>query len=472
MNIVREDIDALNATLKVVVSPKDYESKVSNALIKYSKTAKIPGFRDGKIPMGMIKKQYGKGVLSEELNRFVNESLHNYITENKIDILGNPIPSEANGFKGDFEKPTEFEFTYDIGLVPDIKVALSSKNKFNYYKVKVDKKLIEKQTEDLRRRYGKLVSVGEVGEKDMILAQFVELNEDQSIKEAGVLHSSTISMEFVEDQKTTKELLGKKVGDKVIVDPAKVSKGGKDTAAMLGVKEDELNDLSNEFQMTITEIKFAYGKEYKEEESIMTDDYFTEDQNMVLSLSMSSMLFDAIIISFDKAIDPKSGFQITGKLLGIGFGPSFENWYNRSGFDLEVGYKLKFSGLKKKKWEYRPNHLLSGRYIMPSVGFTTYSEDRSSSQIKKNLIHLGLKFGNLKIIQKLIIVDYYTGFAYFGGSKKRTLNSYGSDVDFEYNDINAGDLLGSGNFAVTFGFKVGLAFGQYGEQKEKLKRRK
>ena len=178
MNIVREDIDALNATLKVVVSPKDYESKVSNALIKYSKTAKIPGFRDGKIPMGMIKKQYGKGVLSEELNRFVNESLHNYITENKIDILGNPIPSEANGFKGDFEKPTEFEFTYDIGLVPDIKVALSSKNKFNYYKVKVDKKLIEKQTEDLRRRYGKLVSVDEVGEKDMILAQFVELNED------------------------------------------------------------------------------------------------------------------------------------------------------------------------------------------------------------------------------------------------------------------------------------------------------
>ena len=78
----------------------------------------------------------------------------------------------------------------------------------------------------------------------------------------------------------------------------------------------------------------------------------------------------------------------------------------------------------------------------------------------------------IHIIQKLIIVDYYTGFAYFGGSKKRTLNSYGSDVDFEYNDINAGDLLGSGNFAVTFGFKVGLAFGQYGEQKEKLKRRK
>jgi trigger factor len=311
MNIVREDIDALNATLKVVVSPKDYESKVSNALIKYSKTAKIPGFRDGKIPMGMIKKQYGKGVLSEELNRFVNESLHNYITENKIDILGNPIPSETNGFKGDFEKPTEFEFTYDIGLVPDIKIALSSKNKFNYYKVKVDKKLIEKQTEDLRRRYGKLVSVDEVGEKDMILAQFVELNEDQSIKEAGVLHSSTISMEFVEDKKTTKELLAKKVGDKIIVDPTKVSKGGKDTAAMLGVKEEELSDLSNEFQMTITEIKtmemaelsielydklFGEGivKDEKELKARITSDLdgmFVNDSDKMLTRSV----YDALI---------------------------------------------------------------------------------------------------------------------------------------------------------------------------------
>ena len=225
-------------------------------------------------------------------------------------------------------------------------------------------------------------------------------------------------------------------------------------------------------RMTITEIKFAYGKEYKEEEPIMTDDYFTEDQNMALSLSMSSMLFDAIIISFDNAIDPKSGFQITGKLLGIGFGPSFENWYNRSGFGLEVGYKLKFSGLKKKKWEYRPNHLLSGRYIMPSVGFTTYSENGYSSQVKKNLIHLGLKFGNLKVIQNKLTIDYYSGFAYYGGSQKRTFNNGGSDIGFEDNSINAGDLFGGGNFAVTFGFKVGLAFGQYGEQKEKLKRRK
>ncbi len=265
MNIVREDIDALNATLTVKVAPEDYQGKVDEVLQKYRKTAKVPGFREGKIPMGMIKKQYGVGVLSEELNKIVNESLQKYISENKIEILGNPIPSEEKGFEGDFKNPGEFVFTYDLGLVPEFKVPLSGKNKFDYNKVKIDKKLIDKQIEDLRRRYGKLVSAEQVGEKDMILAQFVELNEDDSIKESGILHSSTISMEFIEDKKTIKELLGKKVGDKLIVDPVKVSKGGKDTAAMLGITEDELANVSKKFQLTITEIKGMELAELNEE---------------------------------------------------------------------------------------------------------------------------------------------------------------------------------------------------------------
>ena len=275
MNIVREDVDALNAKLKVVVSPEDYKKKVEDVLQKYRKTANIPGFRSGKIPMGMVKKQYGKGILSEELNKIVNTSLQSFITDNKIDILGNPIPSDGTDFKGDFDNPEEFEFSYDLGLAPEVNVALSAKNKFDYFKVKVDKKLIDKQIEDLRRRYGKLISADEVGERDMILAQFVELNDDKSINEGGILHSSTISMEFVEEKKTIKELLGKKVGDKVIVDPAKVSKGGKDTAAMLGIKEEELANISDKFQMTITEIK---GMEMAELNTELYDKLFGEGE--------------------------------------------------------------------------------------------------------------------------------------------------------------------------------------------------
>ncbi|MDX2360992.1 MAG: trigger factor [Crocinitomicaceae bacterium] len=254
MNVIREDVDALNAILKVEVKPEDYADKVKESLNKYRKTANVPGFRAGHVPFGLIQKQYGKAVLSEELNKIVNESLQKFISENKIEILGNPIPKDGE-LDGDFEKPADFTFEYEIGLAPEFKVALSGKSKYDYLKVKIDKKLVDQQVNDLRRRYGKLISSDAVAESDMILAQFVELNDDESILEGGIMHSSTISMEFVEDKKVQKTLTGKKVGDKVVVNPTTVSKGGKDTAAMLGIKEEELDGVSDKFQMTITEIK-------------------------------------------------------------------------------------------------------------------------------------------------------------------------------------------------------------------------
>lgn len=255
MKVIRQDVDALNADLKVQVAPEDYQGKVKLTLEKYRKTAKIPGFRPGNVPMSLIEKQYGKSVLADELNKLVNDSLYSFIQENKIEILGNPIPKEGSDVVGDFEKPSSFEFDYQIGLTPQITIPLNDKSKFDYVRVKIDDTLIGKQIEDLRRRYGKLTSAEEVIEKDMILAQFVELNEDGSIKEGGIMHSSTISMEFVDDKATSKSLLGKKVSDKITVNPANVSRGGKDTAAMLGIKEEDLSTISTSFQLTITDIK-------------------------------------------------------------------------------------------------------------------------------------------------------------------------------------------------------------------------
>ena len=255
MNVIRQDVDALNAVLKITIAPEDYQKKVSAILDKHRKTAKIPGFRPGHVPMGMIQKQYGKAVLIEELNKVVNDTLSNYIRENKIEILGNPIPKEGVEVIGSFEKPEIFEFEYEIGLTPKIEVPLSSKSKYDYIKVKIDKDLVDKQIDDLLRRYGKLLSVDSIEDRDMILAQFVELKEDGSILEGGILHSSTISMEYVVDDNVKKELLGKVKNDKVVVKPSTVSRGEKDTAAMLGVKEEELATISDKFQMTINEIK-------------------------------------------------------------------------------------------------------------------------------------------------------------------------------------------------------------------------
>lgn len=264
MNVIRQDVDAQSALLTVQISPADYQAKVANALEKYRKQAKIPGFRPGKVPMGLIQKQYGKGVLADELNKIVSDSLYNYVNENKIEILGNPIPKEDVEVKGDFNNPSDFEFTYEIGLSPAINISLD-KEKFDYVKVKVDEELITKQLDDLRRRYGKLVSSEKVGDTDMVLAQFVELNEDETIKEGGIMHSSTISMEFVEDKAAKKALKGKKTGDSVVVNPAHVSRGGKDTAAMLGINEDQLATISDKFELKINEIRHMELAEMNQE---------------------------------------------------------------------------------------------------------------------------------------------------------------------------------------------------------------
>lgn len=255
MNVTRENVDELNAILKVEVAKEDYEKKVNDVLSNYRKQANIPGFRKGKVPMGMIKKQYGPSVLGDELNKLVNDALYNYIQENEIDILGNPIPKNDADVKGDFNNPSDFEFTYEIGLAPEFEVKLSGRNKYDYVKVKADDKVVDQEIDNMRRRYGKLSAGETVTENDLVMGQFVELVKKDVIKEGGVMNSSTISMEFVEDETTRKKLLGAKVGDAVMVNPEKVSRGGKDTAAMLGVKEEELADLSKKFQFTVNEIK-------------------------------------------------------------------------------------------------------------------------------------------------------------------------------------------------------------------------
>lgn len=321
MNITQQNVDAVNATLKIQLKPEDYKNKVNAVLEKHRQETKMKGFRPGHVPMAVIEKQYGKKSLADVLNKVVNDSLFKYINENKIEVLGNPIPSETEAVKGDFNNPSDFEFTYDIGITPEMKIDISEKSKYDYLKVKVDQDLIGKQIDDLRRRYGKLISIKEVGDTDLVLAQFVELKEDGSILEGGIMHSSTISMEFVEDKKTKKELSGKAVGGKIVIDPYKVSRGEKDTAAMLGIKEEELATISDKFQMTINEVKrmemaelsqdlfdrlFGEGKinseeELKEKIKIDLSQMFIADSDRLLTRSIFEDLVSSTKINLPDA---------------------------------------------------------------------------------------------------------------------------------------------------------------------------
>lgn len=248
MNVVEEKIDDLNAVLRVKISEADYAEKVETTLKDYRKQAQLPGFRPGKTPMSLIKKKYGKGVLAEELNKAVNQSLHEFITSNNLNVLGNPLPKEDEEVKGDFDNPSDFEFAYEIGISPEFELKLSKKDKFDYLSVEIDKDMLDKEVDNLARRYGKLVPEEEVGDRDMVMGEFSEV--DGEIK-----NNSTISMEFVEDKATKKKLVGAKAGDVITLDPAKVSKGDTDMAAMLGVTAEEVGAIKSKFDFKITEIK-------------------------------------------------------------------------------------------------------------------------------------------------------------------------------------------------------------------------
>lgn len=255
MNIVKEDVDGLTANLVVQIAKEDYEGKVKNALEKYRKTAKIPGFRPGNVPAGMIQKQYGKALLVEELNKLANDGVYNFISKNKIEILGNPIPKENIEPKGDFNVPNEFEFTFEIGLSPNLDLSNAMNDKYDYTTIQVDDKLINQQIEDLRRRYGKLISTDIAGEKDMLLGIFQELNADGTPNESGISNSTTISLEFLKDSEVHQTLIGKKVNDTFSLNPSLVSKDNKDKASLLGISEELAGEISMDFTFTITEIK-------------------------------------------------------------------------------------------------------------------------------------------------------------------------------------------------------------------------
>ena len=290
MKITRQEIDAQNGVLKVEIDAADYQGKVKAALDKYRKTAKIPGFRPGHVPAGLIQKQFGKSVLAEELNKITNDALYRFIIDEKLDILGNPLPIE-NGVEGDFDQPANFTFSYEIGYSPVFELPITAKTKVDYATVKIDKDLITKQVEDLRRRYGKLISSEAISAKDMVMGKFEELDGTE-VKADGISHSTTISMEFLENKAAIKLLIGKKINESFELDPKNVSKGPEDAAAMLGISPEAYAELNSKFQFTVNDIKRMELAELNEEffQKLFADEVKTEaDMNKRIEADLARM---------------------------------------------------------------------------------------------------------------------------------------------------------------------------------------
>jgi len=177
MNITQESTGDLTATVKIELVKEDYEDQVNTVLKDYQRKANMPGFRPGKVPMGMVKKMYGNAVLAEEVNKIISENLNNYLTDNKIKTLGHPLPNEDRQEMIDFETQETFDFFFDLGLQPEVSTELSDNIKVDYHKIKVDDKSVNKYIEDLRQKNGKPIE-GEEGDEGAPKIEPAELNEE------------------------------------------------------------------------------------------------------------------------------------------------------------------------------------------------------------------------------------------------------------------------------------------------------
>ncbi len=255
MNITRNNVDALNAIVTVEVTKEDYAGQVQKVLADYRKNASIPGFRKGAVPMSLIEKQYGKAVLLDEVNKLLQNSLNNYLVEEKLDILGNPLPKVTEDFDWDTDN---YKFEFELGLAPEFSVDLTAKNDITKFNIVVDDAMLNEQVERIQKQYGKLVSKEKVEEGDDLRGTF-------SNEEKGINNTTNITLDIFKDKKTIKKFIGKKVGDVVTVSTKGLFDDDHKLMDYLKVGHDDVHGLDIEVNFTIEEINTTEKAELNQE---------------------------------------------------------------------------------------------------------------------------------------------------------------------------------------------------------------
>ena len=255
MNILFEAPDKVNGLMTITVEENDYKETVEKQLKDYRKRANIPGFRPGMAPMGMIKRQYGTSVKMDAINKLVGEKLYGYIRENKIQMLGEPLPNEGQ-VAVDLEKEAPYEFKFDIAVAPEFTVALSGRDKVDYLTIEVDDKLIDQQVEMYASRGGSYEKAEEYKDNDMLKGDLRELDEAGNTKEGGLEVESAVMMPSyikVEDQKKLFE--NAKLGDIITFCPRKAYPANDaEVSSLLKIKREEVAEHEGNFSYQITEI--------------------------------------------------------------------------------------------------------------------------------------------------------------------------------------------------------------------------
>lgn len=249
-------VDSVNAILKVDVKKADYQVKVDEAIKNFRKKANVPGFRPGTVPASMVKKMHGKSILAEEVNKLVGEGIYNYIQENKLNILGEPLPNEEKQQAVDFSKEEDFEFFFDIAIAPEVKLDLSKKDKIDYYKIAVEQELIDKQVASYKANYGKYETLEEGAKPtDLLKGEVLEL-EGGKPKDGGIRVEGAVLMpSYMKDEEEQAKFADVKKGATIVFNPGKAYDGNEaEIASFLHIEKDAVESIAAEFQFSVNEI--------------------------------------------------------------------------------------------------------------------------------------------------------------------------------------------------------------------------
>ncbi|MEG1586119.1 MAG: trigger factor, partial [Bacteroidales bacterium] len=273
----------VNAVITIEITKADYQEQVEKGLRTYRQKANIPGFRKGMVPMGMVKKMFGKQAVADEINKQVSEKLFGFIRENNLNVLGEPMPS-AEQANIDFDTQEDFVFKFDIALAPEIKIELSKEDKVPFYNIAVTDEMVEKQTEALQGRFGTYEQVEEAGDKDMLKGDLAELDAEGNIKEGGILVEGAALMPsyFQNEEEKAKFADVKKLAS-IDFNPAAAANGNEaELASILKMKKEDVAGIDANFRFTVTEIshfvpaakdeeffKNVFGEEVKTEEEFV-----------------------------------------------------------------------------------------------------------------------------------------------------------------------------------------------------------
>jgi trigger factor len=261
MNIVKEDINNTHAVIRIKIAPEDWKPKVDKTLKDYRKTANIPGFRPGMVPMSIISKRYGKAILVEEINTLLSDNLSKYIKENELRVVGEPLPMENNV---DFDKEVEHEFGFEVGLVPDFTVPISADHKFTLLQPEIEDSLMDDYTEELTNRYGTVSAMETSADGDLIGGDFVELDANGEVLAGGLFKPSIINIKKVGEEFKSK-YIGKAKGDKITLNLSELSKSTEDIASMFSINKEQAEKLTGNFLFTVTQIHHIVPAEVNQE---------------------------------------------------------------------------------------------------------------------------------------------------------------------------------------------------------------